>query len=395
MPNSPDLIQGPPYPLPTYASQPPSIPLTYPVVLGQTQPPTPYGMPVLGPGQYTQNYNDNTRPGPAYPGTAYGASGDTGMLGGPESGSKIPGAPYPTTPYDANVDTGFPGNLRGPLVTGDTYPPPAYQPGNQTTLSQPEFPIYLFKINLQSVDRYGWLQPNRTTLDGNEVVSEESETAATRSTWLTSLFSGVENIAHHDGDYIRAYGAKAEYLLKTYVTGSPYDVLIHVPDLGFVGPNSDLGSNWLIQEGSFTVDAGNQARGVVVGPNAATYVGISAQNPNVSAYVKLQGSPSTVGLIARNQDANDVSNCYTLELSSTGFVKISKIVAGVVTSLASSVTTLKAGMLEFSINGTTLNGYFNGVLVVTVVDSTFTGPGGVGIIDLNGGGLISQFMLTY
>ena len=44
---------------------------------------------------------------------------------------------------------------------------------------------------------------------------------------------------------------------------------------------------------------------------------------------------------------------------------------------------------------TTLTAYLNGMQVLMITDSTFTGPGGVGIIDIGGGGLISNFMLTY
>ena len=207
MPSSPDLIQGPPYPSPPYASTPPTAPLSTPVIQGQTYPPTPYAMPVLGPGPYTENENNWIIHGQTYPTPAYQLSGNTGVPGTSRetTGSFIPGLPYPSTPYSPGIDTGIPGDLRGAEVTGDTYPPPAYLPSNQTSLSQPEFPIYLFKVNLQTFDRYDWEQPNRITLDGNEVIDEESELAATRSTWLPSLFSGVENIALHDGNYIRAY----------------------------------------------------------------------------------------------------------------------------------------------------------------------------------------------
>jgi hypothetical protein len=264
-------------------------------------------------------------------------------------------------------------------------------------------PIYLFRINVQTVDRYGWVQPNRTTLDGNEMVTEESELAATRSTWLPSLFAGVENIALHDGNYIRAYGAKATYLMNTYVTGSVNDVLIPIPDLGFVGPNNDLGSNWTFQNGSFTVDYGNQARGTVTGGNtigggnSATYLGISALNPSMSAYIKLNPVEPTsiVGLIARSQDATDINNCYFMAMSSAEAVVIAKVVGGVITVLASVFTTLNAGMLEFTVSGTTLTGYLNGAQVLMVTDSTYTGPGSIGILDIGGGGLISQFTLTY
>jgi len=92
-------------------------------------------------------------------------------------------------------------------------------------MSNPTWPIYTFRVNLETLRRYDWLQPNRTTLDGNETVSEEDALKATRSTWLTNMFPGVSNIAEHDGVEFTAYGMQAVYLKNTYVKGQPDDLL--------------------------------------------------------------------------------------------------------------------------------------------------------------------------
>jgi hypothetical protein len=42
----------------------------------------------------------------------------------------------------------------------------------------------------------------------------------TRSTWLASLFPGVEFIAEKEGYVFTAYGQKAQYLKDTYTTGT-------------------------------------------------------------------------------------------------------------------------------------------------------------------------------
>ena len=86
----------------------------------------------------------------------------------------------------------------------------------QTTNSKPTWPVYTFRVNLPTLQRYGWSLPNRTSLDGNETVTEADNQVMTRSTWLTNLFPGVENIAEHDGIEFTAYGMQAVYLKKTY-----------------------------------------------------------------------------------------------------------------------------------------------------------------------------------
>ncbi len=96
---------------------------------------------------------------------------------------------------------------------------------SQTNNSQPSWPVYVFQVNLETLQRYSWSLPNRTTLSGNETTSEADQMKNTRSTWLTSMFPGVEHVAHADGYQFTAYGMKAVYYKNLYVTGSPDDLL--------------------------------------------------------------------------------------------------------------------------------------------------------------------------
>jgi hypothetical protein len=87
-----------------------------------------------------------------------------------------------------------------------------------------------FKVNLETIGRTGFLQPNKTTISGNETVSEADNMRNTRSIFLPNLLRGnIEGIGPkgylHHGDTFTATGYNAIYLKKTYVTGSLDDVL--------------------------------------------------------------------------------------------------------------------------------------------------------------------------
>jgi len=101
------------------------------------------------------------------------------------------------------------------------------------------WPTYTFQVNLPTVGAVDWSQPSRTSLEGNETVTEASNLPNTRTTWLPGLIPGVENIAQlipgglnvsaQNGAIITASGLKAVYLKKTYCSNPPdplNDVLI-------------------------------------------------------------------------------------------------------------------------------------------------------------------------
>jgi len=86
-------------------------------------------------------------------------------------------------------------------------------------------PKITFEVNLETLNRQGHAVPSRTQTSGNETVAEADQFKNTRSTWLASMFPGVEHIAKADGAQIVAYGSKATYLKRTYATGLPDAIL--------------------------------------------------------------------------------------------------------------------------------------------------------------------------
>jgi len=95
----------------------------------------------------------------------------------------------------------------------------------QTNNSQPAWPVYTFRVNLETLRRYDWVQPVATQLVGNETVIEADNLKYTRSSWLCSMFPGYEFIDDKQGVTFTAYGKKAQYLKDTYVKGLPDDIL--------------------------------------------------------------------------------------------------------------------------------------------------------------------------
>lgn len=90
------------------------------------------------------------------------------------------------------------------------------------------WPTYTFQVNLPTLRSVDWPQPSRSTLEGNETVSEVSNLPNTRTTWLPGLNNGVDNIAQtipssgtQNGAIIIASGLKAVYLKKTYCSIPP------------------------------------------------------------------------------------------------------------------------------------------------------------------------------
>lgn len=90
--------------------------------------------------------------------------------------------------------------------------------------SLPKHPIITFQINLQTLNRMGFLHPYNTQLIGNQTVTEASDQINRRSTWLPGLLGG-ENVVLKNGNQFTVKGLKALYLKNLYVTGSVDDLL--------------------------------------------------------------------------------------------------------------------------------------------------------------------------
>jgi hypothetical protein len=88
---------------------------------------------------------------------------------------------------------------------------------------------------LETVNRQGFLQPNRTQLAGNETVSEADNQKDARSIYLPGLLlTNVMGIAPNGllrhGDEFTATGLQAVYLKKEYAHGNADDVLVVVSE---------------------------------------------------------------------------------------------------------------------------------------------------------------------
>ena len=84
-----------------------------------------------------------------------------------------------------------------------------------------------FKVNLETRNSTSHLMPSRTTLDGNETVTEASNMKNTRTIYLPGLTlnntvglnaNGNQPGYYHHGDQFTVTGLQAIYLLNTYVS---------------------------------------------------------------------------------------------------------------------------------------------------------------------------------
>lgn len=91
-------------------------------------------------------------------------------------------------------------------------------------MSNPTWPVYTFRVNLETLQRYSASQPYRTITEGNETVSEADNMKNTRSTWLGLLPANVQNLVKKHGDEFTLYGLQAKKVKDLY-TGSTDSVL--------------------------------------------------------------------------------------------------------------------------------------------------------------------------
>lgn len=91
-------------------------------------------------------------------------------------------------------------------------------------------PTITFRVNLETLARQSFVQPSRTTTDGNETVSEADNMKNTRTLFIPGLlrnnYEGVGPTGYlHHGDEFTVSGLQAIYLKRTYVLGTSEDVL--------------------------------------------------------------------------------------------------------------------------------------------------------------------------
>ncbi|MBA4192304.1 MAG: hypothetical protein C0467_30405, partial [Planctomycetaceae bacterium] len=145
--------------------------------------------------------------------------------------------------------------------------------------------------------------------------------------------------------------------------------------------STNLGANWTESGGNLAVSS-NQLLAIAATGGNALLNGVSLANVRVTAEVALLTTGnSRVDLFAR---ATSVSNAYVGTLiGNNGVVtaRIRRVVGGVSTTLASVSVNLPLGegVLRFEVAGSLLKLFVGDVLVASVLDTTFSAAGKVGV----------------
>lgn len=153
-------------------------------------------------------------------------------------------------------------------------------------------------------------------------------------------------------------------------------------------PGTDLGISWVETDGDLGITDGK----VVLFQNTestAVLNSLTAADVTVSGDVDLSGAEigRSVGFMLRSQGPDDTNAYWGLFYKSDGgyAVQIYKNIGGVATPLRSiSIGAASSGNLRFEIYGSTLNAYFQDVLLTTVIDTSLAAPGRVGVRQTGG-----------
>jgi|GEM_PF-5855562 len=90
-------------------------------------------------------------------------------------------------------------------------------------MANPTWPVYTFRVKLETLQRYGWALPYNAWPVGNETVSEADEMKYTRTTFFP-LMNNVQNLVDTHGEEFTLYGIQAVKFKNTFVTGAADDV---------------------------------------------------------------------------------------------------------------------------------------------------------------------------
>lgn len=150
--------------------------------------------------------------------------------------------------------------------------------------------------------------------------------------------------------------------------------------------NTSLGANWSEVAGDLEIIS-NTVQNRTAVEAVATYTGtITPSDYSVSTIAQtVTGTSNNAGIIGRYVDIN---NFYYLRiLQGTGF-QLFKKVGGATTQLGSTYsTTITNGVphtIKLEMIGSTINGYYDDVLRITVTDTAFASAGKAGIRINNG-----------
>ena len=158
----------------------------------------------------------------------------------------------------------------------------------------------------------------------------------------------------------------------------------------FTRANSgSLGANWTSNSGAFTAGtytiSGNAAFSTGNGQQAASFWSANSFANNQYSEIVLSGSALGTtnhggGPIVRATAGDNYYRLYVNLQNIASNIGLIKVVGGVSTALASATRTMALGdQIRMEIIGSTLNGYVNGVLVLTATDTSFSsGSPGIG-----------------
>ncbi len=146
--------------------------------------------------------------------------------------------------------------------------------------------------------------------------------------------------------------------------------------------NGSLGSNWFIQQGSFSIfsdQAVDSASNSLV-----TVDGIGAQDVSVSAYMDISngGNNASAGLVTRVTSNGFYYGRIRIYFNVQVYAEIfyySAVTNTWTTLVSNGISAASKGTLQFDTSGNSLALFYNGQSVAAVQDSSITGPGGVGL----------------
>ena len=204
----------------------------------------------------------------------------------------------------------------------------------------------------------------------------------------TTLTSGSVGMAATAGSALTQFSAVA--ITQTAVTLPFTDTFNTVTT-----PQNQLDTNWVTQSGNFSVNATAGNAAATGKPNLATLYGLSVANVQVQADFSV-GLNENAGLVSRYAGPG-VANFYAALIvnTTTGiYVNTYKNVNGTYlllgSQLVASAESNVNATLELLTVGSTVTAIYNGNTLYSVVDTTFTGPGSVGVLS-GGGGVVSDF----
>ena len=148
------------------------------------------------------------------------------------------------------------------------------------------------------------------------------------------------------------------------------------------GSAASMGSNWYVPVGAFSI-VSNTAVGT--DPTNVSLCPLTGFDLVVS--VAIVASGHTSGPVGRWNGTEGYVALLGPGLLTLGLVNSS----GTVTTLASVSTAATSGLVGLACNSTQISLSLNGTVLLTVLDSTLSGSGQIGIVNLGGSSSLSFF----